>query len=207
MALINLDGDIAGILGREIAAQLQTAIDKALPGILSRLKALLSEALKASLEYQAIEAGKLRGELGLVNAAEALEASLNALLGSVELVRYPIVYNGSLSGGFSLRASRSDCSDVLATPLATFLSEGGFQIDWLAWLLTKGDETVVLDYRFKEVGAKYSRTGIGLMVPKGTWRVPPEYSGTKENNWLTRAFAQVGDKAVAIVIEEILGAL
>ena len=35
------------------------------------------------------------------------------------------------------------------------------------------------------------RSGLGNMKPGGAFRVPPQFSGTVENNFITRAF--VGD--------------
>jgi hypothetical protein len=39
--------------------------------------------------------------------------------------------------------------------------------------------------------------------PKGKWRVPPEYAGTTNNNFVTKALAQIEEPLEKLVLREI----
>ena len=68
--------------------------------------------------------------------------------------------------------------------------EGG-DLHWLSWLLTLGDSTIVVGYYYDpETGV--GRSGLGTMSEGGFFRVPPEFSGTRANNFVTRAL--IGNK-------------
>ena len=65
---------------------------------------------------------------------------------------------------------------------------GHRKLNWLRWLLTEGTSIIVVGYRYSpEAGIGRSKGGI--MIEKGNWRVPPEFAGTEENNFITRAFS------------------
>ncbi|MDA9779048.1 hypothetical protein N9D38_11445 [Rubripirellula sp.] len=81
---------------------------------------------------------------------------------------------------------RSDFSDLLSLSSSSFMTEKGKDIPWLNWLLTQGDRVVVADYRY--IPADNGRSGYGIMIGGKSFRVPPQFSGTPENNFVNRLF-------------------
>jgi hypothetical protein len=67
-----------------------------------------------------------------------------------------------------------------------------------------GDITIIRDYQV-EIKPGAGRSGNSIMVSGGSWRVPPEFSGTLQNNWLTRIFVRqhrILNKLVTNVLRE-----
>lgn len=81
---------------------------------------------------------------------------------------------------------RSDFSDLLSLSCSSFMTEKGKDIPWLNWLLTQGDRVVVADYRY--IPADNGRSGYGIMIGGKSFRVPPQFSGTPQNNFVHQVF-------------------
>jgi hypothetical protein len=94
-------------------------------------------------------------------------------------------------------------------PEATYVTAKGTPIPWLDWLILQGDRIIVLgydvDFDLTPAERARSRTGMALMERGSGWRVPPEFSGTAESNFLTRAFdgPAVEEMVAEIVVGEI----
>ena len=59
------------------------------------------------------------------------------------------------------------------------------KLNWLEWLLEKGDTPIIIGYRYS--ASDKGRTGGGIMKPGGAFRIPPQFSGTEEENFVIRA--------------------
>jgi hypothetical protein len=100
------------------------------------------------------------------------------------------VVGNKIIGDIIITAIPADYSDVLGSSAATYKTEKGDTIPWLQWLLLQGDSIVIATHKavFDPDKAKFSRTGEDIMLPDSVgWRVPPEFSGTADNNFVTRA--------------------
>lgn len=88
---------------------------------------------------------------------------------------------------------QSDYTDVLNSSAAVFKTEKGTDLNWLEWLLLFGSKTIIKDYEVEFGYNPRSRTGQAIMrgVKRGKWSVPYEFSGTQNNNWITRAIDSV----------------
>ena len=64
---------------------------------------------------------------------------------------------------------------------------GGGILPWMEWLLTAGDSIIIAGYEYTP--SIYGRSGGGTMTEGSAWRVPPQYSGTIEDNFVTRALS------------------
>lgn len=93
--------------------------------------------------------------------------------------------NNSISGGFSLGILLKDFSDLLSLPEAKNNVEDNYVIEWLSWLLERGDSIIIDNYHI-EYGP-FGRSGEGHMVIGGVWHVDKLIAGNIKNNWLTRA--------------------
>ena len=68
----------------------------------------------------------------------------------------------------------------------------------------RGCKILIKNYTVKFGPNNRSRTGFAIMVGSDeNWRVPPEFAGTKTNNWITRALENVEDKVVGLMIKEL----
>ena len=61
---------------------------------------------------------------------------------------------------------------------------GRGDLHWLQWLLEKGDTIIIDSYEYSPRSG-FGRSGGGSMKLGGSWRVPPEYAGTPENNFIS----------------------
>lgn len=155
---------------------------------------ILEQAIMRQPEYDSLvmDGGVLNTELGIVDADSKMRTLINIWIRSVEVVMTPVHIVGSqVSGSIILRAIESDFADVLGSSASSFTSEGGYPVPWLKWLLTEGDNIIIATHRAVYKPA-YSRTDGDIMLPTGGagWRVPPEFSGTIDNNFVTRAVVE-----------------
>ena len=77
-------------------------------------------------------------------------------------------------------------------------------LHWLQWLLERGDEIIVAGYEFGGNSGR-GRSGLGYMTTGGSFRVPPQFSGTKDNNFISRAL--VGKAQEQAISKILMGAL
>ena len=82
------------------------------------------------------------------------------------------------------------------------------KLDWLNWLLTRGDDIIVGDYSFIQKPG-IGRSGLGAMTAGGVFRIPPEYSGTQDDNFITRTLLSeaVTDQLTQVLEQHILSKL
>jgi len=184
-------------------------VPKAEPRLKSRLQKIISDAVLQSAETAALTGAGLHGELGVQDPESAVKAVITALQNNISLVFVPFSVMGEgVSGGIKIGILRQDMSDVLTIPEARFVSEkSGIEIPWLKWLLVDGDAIVVDEFHFARGAYRTSRTGLGLMFKGGNFKVPSAYSGTVNDNWLTRALDAASPLVRIAVQEEVLRAL
>lgn len=75
--------------------------------------------------------------------------------------------------------------NLIALGEGKYTSEKGSAIPWLEWLLTLGDTPIVVGYDY--LPGLGGRSGGGIMIGGSLWRIPPQFSGTLTNNFITRA--------------------
>lgn len=158
-----------------------------------KLVNIVIEAIKSSPEYQSLVSGDLKAQFGLPDADSRL-SSIVSLWKKIDFIYNPVVVrNNYLSGSFSLNMIRSDFLDVINTEAAVFVTPKGSQLNWLEWLCLEGNKTIIKDYVIELGPNPRSRTNMAIMRGEvsGKWSVPSEFSGTIENNWITRAIDSV----------------
>lgn len=148
--------------------------------------------------------------------AEGMLGSLNAQLGfgagtsirHIEAIKNGIVnsiyaeidFKKNLTGGITFYIQPIDFSNLLGSPWA-FIATESAPLSWLNWLLIQGSRTIIVDYEYKPDFA--GRSGGGIMIGGSVWRIPPQFAGTVDNNFITRAL-QNRDKELQSVMEEAL---
>lgn len=184
--------EIANLIGQEIAKRCNAAVFRPLDRLKAEVATIVEQLIDKSPESDSLRQGILRHELGLVNPEENIKQVITAVINAAQTIPYGFSYNGRLSGGFQVAVLRDDLSDALGATGASFTSpEGGFEVDWLEWLLTGGTDLVIDDYAilYGPVSDTFSRTDSGIMIKsKRGYRIFPDaFTGTKKDNWLTRA--------------------
>ena len=195
----------------------QQIVDKILLGLASQANHRVTVAARKSMsqisdyvrgvilktpEMIELQSGVLRGEFGLTpgKAISAVEDIANRVAASITVKATRITPSkmGGLQGGITIFIQPVDFSNVIASPQAIVRTEKGKQLDWLKWLLFEGDAIIIDDYEFRFKKGK-GRSGLGTMagVKSGVWRVPPEYAGTEDHNFITKAL-QTDKSATAV---------
>ena len=108
-----------------------------------------------------------------------------------------------LRGGIDVYFQPTSFQNLLSLSSGhTTIKDG--DLHWLNWLLTFGDTIIVAGYDYNaETGI--GRSGLGNMQEGGGWRVPPEFSGTLQNNFVTRALiGKQQEDTIAKIFKEVL---
>ena len=120
------------------------------------------------------------------DAARVVEDIIGAIKDSttINISKIDRKYTGGIEFGFQ----SLNFANLLGLRSGFVQTEKGATIHWLDWLLTRGDSIIVVDYSY-EPKLGLGRSGGGIMVKSGAFRVPPEYSGTIDSNFITRALS------------------
>ena len=163
-------------------------ISQSISRIKSRITPIIRTALSTCPEIQSLSGGKLAADFGLTDdpsgqIVSAIVASLN--------VR-PRKGNAREIGGVIVELQPTSFSNLLGLSSAEQEIDGG-SIPWLSWLLTQGDTIILAGYGV-EYG-DYGRSGQARMNRSfAPFKVDSSYSGTAENNFITRAIDKVSSQ-------------
>ena len=180
-------------ISQEIAKALLPDVTKYFNNIAIKMREtipnIVIDSIMSQPEYSALISGNLQYELGITNPASRLSEIISTIRsGAIINIKPPKITSNKISASIKLQMIQKDFSDLLGIGSSSFTSEKGSQIDWLRWLLLEGDSVIISNYNFILGANEASRTGGGIMRPLngGSWRVPPEYAGNINNNWITR---------------------
>jgi hypothetical protein len=187
--LLESNSEIERIILDALKTQIETSISFAAPDIIRDIKAIIVNSLKTEPEYTSLISGKLRAEFGIANVS-TVDTVINAMAETINFTMNPIkISRSGLSGGFTLTMMQADnLGGVLDINAAQVLDDSGYSLPWLRWLLLENNKAIVKNYDVRYTSAVRSRSGMAIMVPSsGSWRVPPEFAGSRDSNWTTRA--------------------
>lgn len=189
-----------------ITKRMIRAFEQAKEPIHRKLAAIFAEAvLQTNTVQELLNHGPLRGHLGIVDTPEVIASIVIEWIKNMVIRVNSNITNPSLFVGIVY----SDYHDILAVNRASFISEGGYNIPWLAWLLdSSGYEasTIGYDIVFSSTGDVHiGRTGQANMIESKihSWTLPDQYRGEPDNNFITEALDQIEDRVILIMIEEI----
>jgi hypothetical protein len=204
--ITNSEKEIENAILSSIKDAVQDIFKLSIPSIKKSISTRVYNALTSEPEYQSLVSGKLQYEFGIPSSAQKVNHIIHIWSDNIVIETIPVKLAGSsIVGGFSLGMINSDYSDVLSDDSATVVdSKTGSILPWLEWLLLYGNRIIVSNYEVKVGPSPYSRTGLAIMKPsKKDWRVPAEFAGTKENNWVTRALNRLDEEIPNIIKQEI----
>jgi hypothetical protein len=180
---------------------LTSVINSSVNSIQQKISNLIPVALQSAPEYPSLISGQLRSDFGLTTPEAALSSIISNIASgfqvSVDSIKTSL---SGISGGITIEILKENLVEVLPAQ-----ELGGTTIPWLQWLMTAGDAVVVANYHvvYNPPDAVVSRTQSAIMVPGGDYRLPPEFSGTVDNNWITRSLISILPEIDKIINDEI----
>jgi hypothetical protein len=203
--ILESNSQITSAIIHSIKDVIGDVIKKSINKITDGTKDIVTESLKQEPEYASLTSGKLRADFGIPDTS-VVERVVNALADTITVTDIPIVGNqNGLRGGFVLTMMKSDdLNGVIYQEIATVSDIKGYKLPWLEWLLLHNNEAIVKNYEVQYGPSQYSRSGLGIMIPSdGDWRVPPEFAGSQDNNWTTRAIERSEDRIYKLIQQTI----
>ena len=198
---------------KEIEQKINAAIADQLNDVLAKNLSYIQKELifkyipswiQSQPEIQAISNGELSGPFGItlptLNIANAIS---NAVCQSTSISLKK--YNNKLAGGgLEINVQPVDFSNILSLPEGHTIYEDG-DLHWLQWMLIRGDETIIVGYEYNpQTGL--GRSKLGNMKKGNSFRVPPQYAGTSDNNFITRALiGQQQNDDITNLVKKALG--
>lgn len=204
--LIDSDTEIKNKILSSIRDHTHEAFQKARASLSKKIPPEIYKVIVSEPEYQSLISGKLQYEFGIPEAAQKVNEIVDIWTKHVVVEVTPISIGPvGLKGGFSINMIQDNYEDVLTSDSALVIDNLSQAIlPWLEWLLLYGDKIIVRNYSVQLGPSPYSRTGFAIMKPsKESWRVPPEFAGTKSNNWVTRALDKLDDTIPNMIQQEI----
>lgn len=178
--------------------------------------AIFKEELKGHETFKALcNPLDLGGDLGIDHVRA--NQLVNFVSRSISVVSKPITVTKPVLGGLAITLIKDDIDHFLNSPLAKYISENGYDVPWLEWLLTRGTDFIVetLDYFILDVQPRKhpsSRTGHKIMVKDifqnfGVTKssaISWEYAGTIDDNWFTQSAQRSIPRIKKIINQELL---
>lgn len=181
--------------------EVRIALARIAPRIRLEAQEAVETAVRASPEHTSLLAGELQRLFGIENPEPAVNNIIAGIRNSVQVTQTPGV--GAILGGIRLEILRTDMTDVLGVEGSSYISRSVVRhteilVPWLEWLLLAGDKIVVTDFEVHTERGGYtgSRSGRAIMVhptrrASRGFRIPAEFSGVIDDNWLTRCLEQL----------------
>ena len=177
---------------RALLPECQKYMDNVINKLKKELPNIVSNAITSEPEYGSLLSGKLKFEFGIADAGSKITNIINHWITNIVYdYKPPAASSSGIRSSFSAKLIRANFSDIINTSDAMVIdSNRGYELPWLEWLLLDGTATIVPQYEVRIGANSRSRTGYAVMVPsKDSWKVPDEFSGTIDNNWITRAIS------------------
>jgi hypothetical protein len=200
--LIDSNSKISSNMLKALTDELKTIISKKKPRIESEIKSVIRTALMKSPEIESLVSGKLKLDFGLdFNPSNEL---VDAIIGAtyVYFRSFKLTLNGA-SNALSIYIQPSDFANLLNQQFGQVITEKGVSLPWLSWLLTEGDAIIITQYGVEYGPSSTSRSGGAIMKPGGVFKVDSAFSGTTDDNFITRALEGYEDKIKEIIRKNI----
>lgn len=187
-----------------LIADLNTHLNKRKNVAVDRLKQVCKSWILSQPEIKSLDSASvpfsLHSLFGLQRGSEAqiVDTIANAVANSIQVKFSKIDKN--FKGGITFSIQPADFQNLLGLPEGHVITKKGTDLHWLNWLLERGDSVIITGYQYE--ASNRGRSGSGAMVQGGSFRVPPSYSGTATNNFVTRAFTNK-QKEIERILSEV----
>lgn len=210
LKLLNLH-ELDAYIGKELTKYVKKSLNKLKPRVINRIKTRLRmEVMSNEIVKEVGSNTDLWGEIGIPDIRTRISKVVDEWTNDTNIVieDQPLKWQpnrGFISGGFTVYLMKDDYTDVLDLSDAKYESEKGFTLKWLEWLLTSGNNRVVIDYDFK-LDYGQGRTGKGVMIEgfnRKQWMVPQRIQCSPNQNFATQAVEGVIKSLEEVFNEEI----
>ena len=202
MKIVQSNARIRALINKALAREGEKVLKGAASNIGRQVKEVVRRAIATCPEIQELSSGTLKLDFGLTEdpSSAIVDAVANSVRVSVSKTRSS---SGGFSGGIKITAQPSSFLNLLTLSIAEQALGSGGSIPWLKWLLTSGDTIIIGDFGVRyESGA--GRSGGATMSQKETpFKVNPMYSGSEQNNFITRAIEPTFREISRIVRKEL----
>ena len=202
--LVDNQSDISRKILDAIKAEINSVLLSVVFALQQQIRKLLEERITNSDTWKSLENGQLRAEFGLPDDIQTrLQEILDIWLRQIDVDYKMITGTSTLRGGISIGMLETDWNQVLSSSAASIVTKHGMVLPWLEWLLTYGDKAIIQDYTVLMKASPQSRSGMAIMAKQvsGQWRVPPQFSGTSDNNFITEILENMS-KEIETMIEK-----
>lgn len=201
------DKQLISMILADYADKINNVFSAAAASVKSAILDKISEAINNSSEVASLLGGDLQKELGLANPLPIVADLIRAIQESMQFSvdRVMVVNDRLVGGGYDINILPSDYRDVLSISDASYVTDKNVVIPWLNWLLFAGEAPLIYGFRIvlNPNASGNSRTGAIMVKSNGAWSIPGEFAGTAEDNFLTRAFANINEEISDIIMQEI----
>ena len=190
--LIDSVQTVANNINTGLAEHLNSLVTKRKAGFINRVKKHVGMWIRSQPEMVDLGVGfgdaeSLAGHFGIPHGtsksvAESIARSIETST-EIRLKKF----DKRLKGGLEFNFQPSHFSNLLALQQGHVSAEIA-DLHWLRWLLELGNTIIVVNYHYSPEGG-FGRSKSGIMREGGAWRVPPQYAGTMNDNFVTRAFS------------------
>lgn len=188
--LLESDAQITKNMYEALASAINASINKHKNQVAKNIKTAVAGWIRSQPEVGSLLAngafGSLSAQFGLPvgSADSAVNQIVSEIINTMSITFKPV--DKKLHGEIQFNFQPIDYLNLLGLPAGHILTEKGADLHWLDWLLIKGDTMLVVGYDY--VPASRGRSGGGYMSLGKSWRVPPQFSGTSTDNFITRSF-------------------
>ena len=204
--LLDSNSDIENKILASVLKIIQQAFNKSVEPLRKQISDEVYKAITSEPEYQSLLSGKLQYEFGIPDVSSKVNSIISIWTNNITINTTPITMSSSgLKGGFSINMIKDNYEDVLSSSDAVVVDQlKSTTLPWLEWLLLYGGKIIVRNYEVEIGSNPRSRTGLAIMKPSSSsWRVPPEFAGTRNNNWVTRSLFKLDSIIPNLIQKEI----
>ena len=193
---------------KQFIEQINNRCRKAVNRIQTTIQAVVLDRLTNSPEYISMTTPneELYKQFGITDP-DKVTRLMNRFALSVKVKHIPLrlVGRGISRKPILTIRSADTVQDLIDSPLSeASLTRKNIMLNVMDWLCIAGDKTIISDFHYTLPNRyelrHFSRSG-GYMRKGGRWRVPPQFSGTEENNFVTHSLDNV-DKEIEQIIKQ-----
>jgi hypothetical protein len=183
-----ISSDINAALVKVVALQIQKNQKTAIRSI----NALVPKWIRQQPEINSLLSegtfGSLNAQFGLLSGSSTVvtEGIISAIVDSIQVEVKPLT-KISKSPVLVFSIQPTTFRELLELQVGKVTTAKGTILEWLEWLLLLGNRTVVYGYSYKP--DRMGRSGGGVMEGGSIFRVPPQFAGSRDDNFITRALS------------------
>ncbi|MFQ3578576.1 MAG: hypothetical protein SNJ71_00365 [Bacteroidales bacterium] len=173
-------------INQAIAKYLNDKVEKIIrsKSFLERYREIIDELFQSSPEFLSLSSGILKDIFNLQLFRSFYDSMISAIVSNTRV--YYRKMNGSIPGLIQIETIRSDYSEVLSLPGAKIQG-----VEWLKFLLLEGDKWIKVS-NITVTPSQILYTNVNPTPDGAYFRIPSEFSGTIDNNWILRSLDELG---------------